>query len=88
MEEQYFFDHYIKSEDQNIGNEMFIDEWMKEDEKLRKNISEIPFSNIWIAEQTSKKLPENSILHLGILNSLRSWNFFEIPSGTEVMCNT
>ncbi len=36
---------------------------------------ELPFSNIWIASRLSKAIPYNSILHLGILNTLRSWNF-------------
>lgn len=88
MEEQYFFECYSKSKDDHIDKQTFLEVWKKEDEKIRNCIQEIPFSNIWLAEQTSKKLPQNAILHLGILNSLRSWNYFEIPSGTEVMCNT
>lgn len=88
MEEQYFFEYYVKGKKEYVGNQDLLDKWKKEEEKLRKCIPEVPFSNIWIAEQTSKKLPPNSILHLGILNSLRSWNFFEIPSDIEVSCNT
>lgn len=48
--------------------------------KVYDKIPEIPFSNIWIAKQLASRLPENSVLHLGILNTLRSWNFFEIPN--------
>ena len=33
------------------------------------------------------KLPENSVLHLGILNSLRSWNFFEVPTSVSAYSN-
>lgn len=88
MEEQYFFDYYAKGSDPDDKNQTFLQEWKNEDERLRKCMPEFPFSNIWIAEQTAMKLPQKSILHLGILNSLRSWNFFEIPSGTEVTCNT
>ena len=33
-------------------------------------------------------MPGNADLHLGILNSLRSWNFFETPESVEVYCNT
>lgn len=88
MEEQYFFEYYEKNKEEYVGNQTLLAEWRKEEEKLRNCIPEIPFSNIWIAEQTSSKIPSNSILHLGILNSLRSWNFFEIPSDIEVSCNT
>ena len=58
------------------------------DERLYEKISEIPFSNIWIASQTVQNLPENSVLHLGILNSLRSWNFFKVPTSVNVYANT
>ena len=88
MEEQYFFEYYAKCEDNFEGNPDLFIGWQKEDENLRRCISEFPFSNIWVASQTAKKLPSNSILHLGILNSLRAWNYFEIPAGIEVMCNT
>ena len=48
----------------------------------------IPFSNIWIASQIAAKMPQNSIIHFGILNSLRAWNFFEMPSSVSGYCNT
>lgn len=48
-------------------------------DQVRNNIPEIPFSNIWAASQVSSKLPDHSVIHFGILNSLRSWNFFDIP---------
>lgn len=88
MEEQYFFEYYVNCKDNSELDNSFFSEWKKEDEKIRKNIPQIPFSNIWLAEQTSNKLPKDSILHLGILNSLRAWNYFEIPKDVEVMCNT
>lgn len=47
----------------------------------------IPFSNLWIAKQTACKLPMNSVLHLGILNSLRVWNLFEIPESVSEFSN-
>lgn len=50
-------------------------------------LPELPFSNIWIAKNLSSVLPENSVLHLGILNTLRSWNFFDIPSTVRSYCN-
>ena len=40
-----------------------------------------------MARQLSRALPENSVLHLGILNTLRSWNFFEIPRSVLSYCN-
>lgn len=50
-------------------------------------IPELPFGNIWVAKQLSRRMPENSVLHLGILNTLRSWNFFELPAGVRTNAN-
>ena len=54
---------------------------------IQDNLPEFPFSNIWIASVSHFKLPQNSVLHLGILNSLRSWNFFEIPQNVDSYSN-
>lgn len=55
--------------------------------ELQSRIPELPFSNIWIASQLSNKIPSNSTIHFGILNSLRSWNFFELPDRVTSACN-
>lgn len=47
----------------------------------------LPLSNIWVAKQLASKLPADSVIHFGILNSLRSWNFFEIPESVDSYCN-
>ena len=57
-------------------------------ESLLYSLPELPFSNIWVARQLAGKLPANSVLHLGIRNSLRSWGYFEIPNSVLSFCNT
>lgn len=66
----------------------YFDEWKTEYVRLMEKIPEIPYSNIWVAKELSKALPQKSVLHLGILNSLRSWNFFKIDSTIRVYSNT
>lgn len=89
MDEEYFFEQYASNtNDRKEQGTVFLATWKSEDEKIRNAVAELPFSNIWVAQHTAAKLPENSILHLGILNSLRSWNFFEITESIEVGCNT
>ena len=78
MDEEDFFTRYVQ-----IGKEKentFFRECSAEDAEIRKDLPEIPFSNIWTAMNLSKILPKHSEIHLGIRNSLRSWNFFEIDS--------
>lgn len=87
IEEVDFFKYYnnVKSEK---GNTTYYDAWQKDYDKLIAKITDIPFSNIWIAKKLSSNLPNDSILHLGILNSLRSWNFFEVDKSINCYSNT
>ncbi len=35
----------------------------------------------------AKNIPQNSTIHFAILNSLRSWNFFELPNSVKTFSN-
>ncbi len=63
-------------------------EWRAEDARIRAKIPDLPFSNIWCAKELAPMLPGGSVLHLGILNSLRSWNFFPKDPSIRSFCNT
>lgn len=90
MNEIDLFEHYvkIKQKDSIIINTSFYEEWMNEREYLINNLPELPFSNMWITSVISQKLPENSILHMGILNTLRCWSFFETQNSVKCFSNT
>lgn len=88
MEEKYFFGYYIDEKINLLQKNSFFEEWNNEYNNILNNISELPFSNPWIAKQSSNKLPKDSVLHLGILNSLRSWNYFKIPRSVLGYANT
>lgn len=87
MTEEQFFSHYLRKDDPVTSN-TFYQNWLDEISRLMKKIPELPFSNLWIAKVTLSLIPENSVLHLGILNSLRSWNFFEAPKSLLCYSNT
>lgn len=63
-------------------------EYKERYDALLSSLPELPFSNIWVAQQITSRLPENSVLHLGIRNSLRSWGYFDIPKSVLSYCNT
>lgn len=46
--------------------------------KVKVACDTMPFSNLWTAYRLAPLIPANSNVHFGILNSLRSWNFFEL----------
>lgn len=87
MSEEYFFNYYSQKIDIK-SDDSYIKEWKNEYANIYNKIGELPFSNIWMAKETSKLLPKDSILHLGILNSLRSWNFFDIDKSIMGYSNT
>ena len=86
MPEKFFLKSYI-SKAAGHSTRSFLAICKNAEKKVRSLIPELPFSNIWIASQLSRSLPENSNLHLGILNSLRAWNFFDVPKSVNVNCN-
>lgn len=55
--------------------------------ELRIRIPNLAFSNIWLASRLAHLIPEGSAIHFGILNSLRSWNFFELPPSVTSTSN-
>lgn len=84
MEETEFF---LKYSGESLSDHKYFNECKNENKKFIKLLPEVPFSNIWIANQLHNKLPKGCQLHLGILNSLRSWNFFDLPDHVESNSN-
>ena len=73
MPEYVFFEYYAG--DTEVES-TFIDSCTTEYTQILSKFPEIPFGNIWIAKTIAPRIPEGAVLHLGILNSLRSWNLF------------
>ena len=84
MPEIDFFNHYAKG---NANYTDYLDALNKEIEDVKNDIPNLPFSNIWMAQQMHEKLPKDCEIHFGIYHSLRSWNFFKLPIGIQAKCN-
>lgn len=84
MEEKDFFLYYSKGP---IGNNTYYEECIASLNSIYSSLPTLPFSNIWIASELSNKLPDNSIIHFAILNSLRSWNFFPLSNTIKGFSN-
>lgn len=86
MSEASFFESYAATVESREDNSYF--NICKDTlQKVQAQIPELPFSNIWVASQLASRFPSNATVHLGILNSLRSWNFFEFPDGVKTASN-
>lgn len=84
MPEETFFSMYAEGKNQTST---YWEECCANYQYIYNLIPDLPFGNIWIAQQLAGKIPANSVLHLGILNTLRSWNFFNVPETVETYCN-
>ena len=84
MPEEVFFERYASA---NASHTEYRDALLEEMEIMKSKLPELPFSNIWMAQRMVDKLPKGCELHLGIYHSLRSWNFFRLPSGIQAKCN-
>ena len=78
MSEDQFFRHY--NSDKSCDNS-YLKDWLIADKSVRLMFPELPFSNFWMAQQLHTRIPSGSVIHFGILNSLRSWNLCEMPLG-------
>ena len=84
MEEITFFKHYLND---SPARTSYLEVCQKSYRQALEALPELPFSNVWIAQQTADKIPEGSTFHVGILNSLRCWNYFDLPKGVRTACN-
>lgn len=84
IDELSFFKHYALGE----GNKTsYLDKCKVEYQECLSAFPELEFGNIFVAKYLSSRLPKNSVIHFGIFNSLRSWNFFELDSSIQSSCN-
>lgn len=84
MPEQYFFQCYTGAVE---GKDDYFNACKALLEEVTAEIPELPFSNIWIASKLAKQIPQSATIHFGILNSLRSWNLFEMPASVTAASN-
>lgn len=88
MSEKYFFRKYGEAKDYlSLGNK-YQKQWQNDTQRILDNLPEFPFSNLWIAQHTLPKLPENSVIQMGIYSSLRMWGLFSAPKSVLGYANT
>lgn len=84
MKESEFFSYYRDSG--TMGNN-YYEECSSEVNRIISKTPEVDFSNIWVAKTLASCMPDNVFLHLGIYNSLRSWNLVQMKTTVKTICN-
>jgi len=85
MSERTFFEYY--AENGAATDHDYFDLCQERLSTMRESIPDLPFSNVWIASKMAHLIPAGSVVHFGILNSLRSWNFYELPNSVTSASN-
>lgn len=80
----HFCKHYVL---EGSKKDDYLNDCKEEYKNIYSLIPELPFSNIWIAQKLSPYIPQGASVYFGILNSLRSWNLFELPEKVDSMSN-
>lgn len=88
MDEQDFFEHYARNPVlETVEEDKYLNACIAEYDELYKRIPEMPFSNDWIAKIVAPRIPEKSVLHFGLSNTMRSWTFFDVPRSVTTSAN-
>ena len=84
MPEEVFFSRYAV---EGSNKHQFYDAYKAAIDKLYQHLPDLPFCNIWNAQQLSARLPKGSLLHISASNSRRCWNMFPLPEGVDCASN-
>lgn len=83
-DELTFFKHYATGEG---DKQTYLDRCKEEYQACLSAFPEMEFGNIYAAQRLALCLPKDSVIHFGIFNSLRSWNFFELDASIHSSSN-
>lgn len=88
MPEQYFFSIYSNNKQ---GKDIsYYEECSAKNAELVKQkkdqFENMPFSNVWIANQIAPNIPLGSTVVLSILNTMRTWNYSDFRNKVKVFC--
>lgn len=82
----YFFKYFVENAEPNIRNNGEYNNLWIEKIKTQPKM-DIPYSNISVIKAFTQVIPDHSILHLSILNSIRITSFYKLPSKVKVYAN-
>ena len=61
--------------------------WLEGKKQTQPEYADLPLSNMYVAQVFHNKIPSNSYLNFAILNSFRSWLFYDIDPTIKAFCN-
>ena len=87
MKEEFFFEQMTRRVSNREYKSTYYKRFKQKQIEIYKSIPEIPFSNIYIAQNIIPQIPKGSIVHFGLSNSLRAWTFFDFDKSIKCSAN-
>lgn len=83
----YFFKYFVENAGDSKNNGEYYNAWKNAEAKCADNEHTDRYSELYAVERVIKSIPENSILHLGIGNTIMFANRFHLADNVQVFCN-
>ena len=80
----YFFERLAQKN--RSSDHSYYDAWRTLNATMVYEV-EVPFSNLYVAQQLYEYIPKNSIMNFAILNSLRCWSYFPLNASINCFAN-
>lgn len=80
----YYFFERLKNDIK--AEHSYYESWKSLNDTMKYDV-DLPFSNMYVAQQMCKHIPEYSIMNFAILNSLRSWSLFPLKRSIQAYGN-
>ncbi len=75
----YFFERMPNN---GTVDHLYYKDWLSLNSQMNYDV-ELPLSNLYVAQQLYKLIPQNSIMNFAILNSLRCWSYFPLDPSIQ-----
>lgn len=82
---EFFFKYFNDNSGEIINDMKYYNEFKMYTDSIK--IPELKYSSAYTIKSVVEKIPENSILHLSINNSIRLTNFFKLKDNIKVYAN-
>lgn len=84
---QKFFEYFAEAAGNEQKNDLVYYNLWNDKIKQLDYSSNLPFSNMYVAKKLASIIPDYSVLHLAVLNSTRTMQFFELMPNVKVYSN-
>ena len=79
----YFFERFATD---GSTDHSYFEAWKTLNNTMVYDV-ELPFSNLYVAQQMFQRIPHGSIMNFAILNSLRCWSYFPLDASINCYAN-